>query len=167
VSWCCRRSSVTGDRSVDHRRHVLPKCGKHSVGVHHQYCGQLGKQANCQVVVTLSIANHHASLPVDVSFYLRRHGPTMRHAASKPTFSQTIRTRPALPTLRARTRSCVRLHSGKTRVAAVVRPCTSQWPTIHRADRRIDLPVPRECWRGDSDARRRSGHTVVCVEWIS
>src|ERR1700740_52430 len=42
----------------------FPKQGKHSVGVHHQYCGQLGKQANCQVTVSLSIANHTASLPV-------------------------------------------------------------------------------------------------------
>jgi SRSO17 transposase len=38
--------------------------------VHHQYCGQLGKQANCQVAVTLSIANHHASLPIAYRLYL-------------------------------------------------------------------------------------------------
>jgi SRSO17 transposase len=50
----------------------FPKCGSKSVGVHHQYCGQLGKQANCQVAVTLSVANHHASLPIAYRLYLPR-----------------------------------------------------------------------------------------------
>jgi SRSO17 transposase len=49
---------------------AFPKQGSHSVGVHHQYCGQLGKQANCQVAVSLSIANHSASLPVAYRLYL-------------------------------------------------------------------------------------------------
>jgi SRSO17 transposase len=48
----------------------LPKKGRHSVGVGRQYCGQLGKQDNCQVAVSLSIANHHASLPVAYRLYL-------------------------------------------------------------------------------------------------
>src|ERR1700736_4294588 len=48
----------------------FPKQGRHSVGVHHQYCGHLGKQANCQVAVSLSLANHHGSLPVAYELYL-------------------------------------------------------------------------------------------------
>ena len=48
----------------------FPKQGRHSVGVARQYCGQLGKQDNCQVAVSLSIANHHASLPVAYRLYL-------------------------------------------------------------------------------------------------
>ena len=48
----------------------FPKKGRHSVGVARQYCGQLGKQDNCQVAVSLSIANNHASLPVAYRMYL-------------------------------------------------------------------------------------------------
>src|SRR5947199_3135579 len=48
----------------------FPKKGRHSVGVARQYCGQLGKQDNCQVAVSLSIANHYASLPLAYRLYL-------------------------------------------------------------------------------------------------
>src|SRR5712691_9259954 len=48
----------------------FPKQGRHSVGVARQYCGQLGKQDNCQVAVSLSLANRHASLPVAWQLYL-------------------------------------------------------------------------------------------------
>ena len=48
----------------------FPKQGRHSVGVARQYCGHLGKQDNCQVAVSLSLANRHASLPVAYRLYL-------------------------------------------------------------------------------------------------
>ena len=48
----------------------LPKQGRHSVGVARQYCGALGKQDNCQVAVSLSVANEHASLPIAYRLYL-------------------------------------------------------------------------------------------------
>jgi SRSO17 transposase len=56
----------------------FPKKGRHSVGVARQYCGQLGKQDNCQAcpcagagaVVSLSVSNHHGSLPVAQRLYL-------------------------------------------------------------------------------------------------
>src|SRR4051795_2284085 len=48
----------------------FPKKGRHSVGVTRQYCGQLGKQDNCQIAVSLSLANHNASLPIAYRLYL-------------------------------------------------------------------------------------------------
>jgi SRSO17 transposase len=49
-----------------------PKKGTHSVGVARQYCGQLGKQDNCQVAVSVSVANERGSLPIDYRLYLPR-----------------------------------------------------------------------------------------------
>src|SRR5215212_7868770 len=49
---------------------AFPKQGEHSVGVARQYCGELGKQDNCQIAVSLSVANDHASLPIAYQLYL-------------------------------------------------------------------------------------------------
>ncbi len=48
----------------------FPKKGSHSVGVTRQYCGQLGKQDNCRVAVSLSVATWSSSLPIAYSLYL-------------------------------------------------------------------------------------------------
>lgn len=50
----------------------FPKKGKHSVGVTRQYCGQLGKQENCRIAVSLSVATWDASLPIAYRLYLPR-----------------------------------------------------------------------------------------------
>src|ERR1700716_1854395 len=65
----------------------FPKKGAHSVGVARQYCGQLGNQDNCQVAVSLSLANHHASLPVAYRLYLPKEwadDEARRHKAGVP-----------------------------------------------------------------------------------
>jgi SRSO17 transposase len=48
----------------------FPKKGKHSAGVARQYCGQVGKQDNCRVAVSLSVATWSSSLPVAYRLYL-------------------------------------------------------------------------------------------------
>lgn len=49
---------------------ALPKKGDESVGVAHQYCGALGKQANCQCLVSLTLAKDEVPLPVQLRLYL-------------------------------------------------------------------------------------------------
>jgi SRSO17 transposase len=50
----------------------FPKKGTHSVGVTRQYCDVLGKQDNCQVAVSVSLACEEGSLPVAWQLYLPR-----------------------------------------------------------------------------------------------
>ena len=61
----------------------FPKKGKHSVGVARQYCGQLGKQDNCQVAVSLSLASAQGSIPIAYRLYLPKDwaGDTARRKA--------------------------------------------------------------------------------------
>ena len=63
----------------------FPKKGPHSVGVGRQYCGELGKQDNCQIAVSLSVATAEASLPIAWRLYLPETwaGDCDRRAAAK------------------------------------------------------------------------------------
>jgi len=49
---------------------AFPKAGAHSVGVARQYCGTLGKVANCQVAVSLHWSGAEASCPLQWRLYL-------------------------------------------------------------------------------------------------
>jgi SRSO17 transposase len=76
----------------------FPKKGKHSVGVARQYCGQLGKQDNCQIAVSLSIANDAASLPIAYQLYLPHswaEDPEQRKKAKIPA-QITFQTKPQI-----------------------------------------------------------------------
>jgi SRSO17 transposase len=49
---------------------AFPKFGRHSVGVAPQYCGALGKVANCQVGVSIHAATDQASCPINWRLFL-------------------------------------------------------------------------------------------------
>ena len=111
----------------------FPKKGKHSVGVARQYCGQVGKQDNCRVAVSLSVATWSSSLPIAYRLYLPKEWAEDAERRDKTEVPARVefQTKPEI----------VSWSSIRAAVAAKVPPRGSFWPTRaygnqHRIPRR-------------------------------
>src|SRR3954466_15236729 len=77
----------------------LPKKGALSVGVARQYCGELGKVANCQVLVSLTLARGEVPLPVGLRLFLPAawtDDPNRCEAAGVPAAARTAQSKPEI-----------------------------------------------------------------------
>ena len=78
---------------------ALPKKGVHSVGVARQYCGALGKTANCQSLVSLTLARNEVPVPMALRLYLPKEWTQDRARCRKagvPAPYRTFRSKGAL-----------------------------------------------------------------------
>jgi SRSO17 transposase len=158
----------------------FPKKGTQSVGVARQYYGQRGKQDNCQVAVSLSVANDHASLPIAYQLYLPQEwvgDPARRGKAGVPD-DIVFQTKPqiALGQFRAPSFACsVALLAGVPSAVVLadagygvdtefrdgitelglcyvvgIQSSTTLWPPG-------EAPLPPKPWSGRLSTRRRGG----------
>ena len=165
----------------------LPKRGKHSVGVARQYCGELGKQDNCQVAVSLSVANEQASLPIAYRLYLPEawaDDPERRRKAGVPE-AIVFRTKPQIALEQIRTALEQGVSPGVVLADAGyggdmdfqedllalgllyvvgIQPNTSVWPPGMG-------PLPAKPWSGRGRPpvrlRREPGHMPVAAEGLA
>jgi len=165
----------------------FPKKGKHSVGVARQYCGQLGKQDNCQVAVSLSLASTQGSIPIAYQLYLPKDwaaDPQRRKTAGVPE-DLAFATKPeiALAQMRQAISSGVRrgvvladagygdetaFRDGITDLgmlyAVGIRPATTVWAPG-------TAPLPPKPWVGrgvrPTRLRREPGHEPLAVKALA
>ncbi|HEV8060381.1 MAG TPA: IS701 family transposase [Gemmataceae bacterium] len=165
----------------------FPKKGRHSVGVARQYCGQLGKQDNCQAAVSLSIANHHASLPVAWRLYLPESwaGDEARRAAAKIPKEITFKTKPQIALEQIETayrqglpRGVVLMDAGYGNDSALRAGVTAlKLPYVAGIQSNVLVwppgiePLPPKPWSGRGKvpkrAQRESGHEPVSAKQLA
>ena len=92
----------------------FPKKGKHSVGVTRQYCGQVGKQDNCRVAVSLSVATWSSSLPIAYRLYLPKEWAEDSERREKTEVPEEVefQTKPAIALDQVRAAVAANLHQG-------------------------------------------------------
>jgi SRSO17 transposase len=165
----------------------FPKKGKHSVGVARQYCGQLGKQDNCQIAVSLSVASSTASLPIAYRLYLPKEwaeDPARRTKTGVPA-DLGFQTKPmiALEQIEAALAAGVpqgvvladagygadmkfqaRLLERGIDYVVGVQPTATVWPDGKE-------PLPPKAWSGrgrpPTRLRRQDGHQPVAIEELA
>lgn len=165
----------------------FPKKGKDSVGVARQYCGQLGKQDNCQVAVSLSLASVQGSLPIAYQLYLPKDwaaDPARRKRAGVPG-DLTFATKPEIALAQMRQAIDAGVPSGVVLAdagygdetafrdgitelgmlyAVGIRPATTVWAPG-------TAPLPPKPWssRGirPTRLRREPGHEPVSVKTLA
>ncbi len=82
---------------------AVPKKGKHSVGVASQYASALGKNANCQTLVSLTLARDEVPVVVALRLFIPESwtsDPARLKRAGVPVEYRTARTKPARPSAR-------------------------------------------------------------------
>jgi SRSO17 transposase len=164
-----------------------PKYGKHSVGVAHQYCGNLGKTANCQVAVSLSLATERGSVPLDYRLYLPKEwaADTERRTKLDVPAEITFATKPEIAVTQIQTALAAGVPPGVVLADAAygdetafresitalglpyvvgIRPATTVWaPGIE--------PLPPKPWSGrgaqPKRLRRGPGHEPVAVKTLA
>lgn len=165
----------------------FPKKGKHSVGVSRQYCGQLGKQDNCQVAVSLSLASDQGSLPIAYQLYLPEAwaaDPVRRQKTGVPA-GVAFATKPEIALEQVRQALAADVPSGLVladagygdetafrdgltalglRYAVGIRPATTVWAPG-------TSPLPPRAWSGrgirPTRLRRAPGHEPVAVKALA
>jgi SRSO17 transposase len=166
----------------------FPKKGRHSVGVARQYCGQLGKQDNCQVAVSLSLASQRGSLPIAFRLYLPEEwvaDEARREKAGVPA-EITFATKPQIALEQIRAAKAAGVPAGvvladsgygnsinyreslsglELKYCVAVQPSTTVWT----AERAPLLPKVRKPGRGRpaTRLRRTRGHEPLSVKKLA